>query len=107
MTPSVVETWGSPNIYKHIMEQIQEAEQELNFEYELGISLQLSGEWQNVLIDEIIALPPNLIVFKGEMGTTGESVRLVQHIQQVNLLLIKVKRLEPQAPKRKIGFSFP
>ncbi|GAK50708.1 hypothetical protein U14_01941 [Candidatus Moduliflexus flocculans] len=105
--PSVADTWGSANIYKQIMAQIQEAEQELNSEYDIGISLQLSGGLQNIHIDDIIALPPNLIVFKGRVGTSGESVRLIQHIQQVNLLLIKVKRPEPQTPKRKIGFHFP
>ena len=105
--PSVADTWGSANIYKQIMAQIQEVEQELNSEYDVGIFLQLSGELQSICIDDIIALPPNLIVFKGRVGSSGMSVRLIQHIQQVNLLLVKVKRAEPQTPKRKIGFHYP
>lgn len=35
---------------------------------------------------------------------TDEPVRLIQHINQVNLLLKQVKRSDPQKPKRDIGF---
>jgi hypothetical protein len=51
----------------------------------------------------VIALSPNLILFKGVMET-DEPVRLIQHINQVNLLLKQVKRSDPQKPKRDIGF---
>jgi hypothetical protein len=107
--PSISDTWGSPKIYDHIMSQIRDFEKTLDREHELGVLLQLSGSWYNIVVLQIVALPPTLIMFKGVMTNPDEThaeVRLLQHINQVNLLLRKVKRANPEDPKRPIGFIF-
>lgn len=46
----------------------------------------------------------SLIVFKGALDN-GNPVELVQHVSQLSFLLVAVKRVDPNQPKRKIGFG--
>lgn len=94
----------SSGIYELIKEQIIDFQKELNQDYDLGISLHVSEGWKEIVVTDVIALFPSLIVFKGIIGDS-ESVRLIQHINQVNLVLRKVKRQDPNLPKRVIGFQ--
>jgi hypothetical protein len=107
--PTIIDIWGSAKIYDHIIKQVCDFERTLDREHELGILLQLSGMWYNIVITEIVVLPPTLIMFKGVLKNSEgneEDVRVIQHINQVNLLLRKVKRPNPEEPKRTIGFVF-
>ena len=45
-----------------------------------------------------------MIVFYGELED-GSRVELVQHLSQLNLLLVAVKRSNPEEPRRVIGFT--
>ena len=45
-----------------------------------------------------------MIVFYGELED-GSRVELVQHLSQLNLLLVAVKRTNPEEPRRVIGFT--
>ncbi|WP_367566114.1 DUF6173 family protein [Butyribacter intestini] len=45
----------------------------------------------------------NLVCFHGE-DTSGKSLELIQHVQQLNFLLMVVPKLEIEAPNRQIGF---
>jgi hypothetical protein len=55
------------------------------------------------LVKEIDYSGYNLICFYGE-HTNGKPLELIQHIQQLNFLLMVVSKVEPEVPKRKIGF---
>jgi len=44
-----------------------------------------------------------LIIFYG-FTEKGEPVKLMQNVSQISLLLIVLPKLEPEKPKRKIGF---
>jgi hypothetical protein len=35
----------------------------------------------------------------------GDPVELIQHVSQISILLMKLKRSDPEAPKRPIGFK--
>ncbi|MDY4616658.1 MAG: DUF6173 family protein [Lachnospiraceae bacterium] len=45
----------------------------------------------------------NLVCFHGE-DKDGKPLELIQHVQQLNFLLMVVPKPEPEAPKRQIGF---
>lgn len=45
----------------------------------------------------------NLVCFHGE-DTEGKPMELIQHVQQLNFLLMVVPKPEPEKPKRTIGF---
>ena len=81
-----------------------------NFEAELPDTLQAGGRLVSAgditfSIQDIGYWDPNLIVFYGELSD-GSSVELVQHISQLNLLLVAVPRHDdPKTPRRIIGFT--
>ncbi len=81
-----------------------------NFEADLPDTLQAGGRLVSAgditfSIQDIGYWDPNLIVFYGELSD-GSSVELVQHISQLNLLLVAVPRHDdPQTPRRVIGFT--
>lgn len=56
-----------------------------------------------ILVKEIGYIGYNLVCFYGE-DTSGKSLELIQHVQQLNFLLMVVLKPEPEVPKRKIGF---
>lgn len=86
-------------------EQIREFEAELDDDSEgVGIQLVSFGQKMIVHIQTINHIQPNLIVFTGRLDETGAPVRLIQHMSQLSFLLLSLRRLEPEEPRRPIGF---
>lgn len=56
-----------------------------------------------ILVKEIGYIGYNVICFHGE-GTSGKSLKLIQHVQQLNFLLMIVPKPEIEIQKRMIGF---
>lgn len=56
-----------------------------------------------ILVDEISYAGYNMLLFRGK-DTVGKPQELIQHISQLNFLLMPVPKDEPESPKRKIGF---
>ena len=81
-----------------------------DFEKDLPNTKQAGGRlvsFQNTVfsIDNIGYWGPDIIMFYGTLEN-GSSVELVQHISQLNLLLIAVDRKDDLSqPRRKIGFT--
>lgn len=81
-----------------------------NFESELPDTMQASGRLVSAgditfSIQDIGYWDPNMIVFYGELSD-GSAVELVQHLSQLNLLLVAVPRQDDiQKPRRVIGFT--
>ncbi len=55
-------------------------------------------------IEDIGYWNPSLITFTGQTET-DEPVELIQHVSQISVLLMKLKRKDMQQPKRPIGFA--
>ena len=49
---------------------------------------------------------PSLLHFIGELDD-GSKVELIQHVSQLNFLLVAQKKRNPGAPPRRIGFQSP
>lgn len=62
---------------------------------------------RSFLIDKVGYSEPDLITLSGTLPD-GSPVQLVQHITQLNLLLVVARRMDDTSkPRRKIGFESP
>ncbi|XYS24169.1 DUF6173 family protein [Acinetobacter baumannii] len=89
-------------IEKTIRAQIEEFEAGLEEGYVLGAWLASFGNQILILVESIEFSKPNVIIFKGK-DDQGNKLQLIQHVNQLNLLLNAVKN-NPEIPRSKIGF---
>lgn len=70
---------------------------------EIGMALTSFGVSHTIHVETVAALGPNLLRVSG--SEHGVPVELVQHITQLNFLLMRVKPISPDGvPRRAIGF---
>lgn len=89
--------------YEKLIEEIKNFESRLDDEHEIALKLASFGESITINVTEIGYYNPSLIVFDGFVN--GNRATLVQHVNQLNFLLIAVKKLDPKRPARRIGFD--
>lgn len=95
---------GYANIfYEQLIEEIKDFDTSLDDEHEVGIKLICYGNTYQFYLTNIGYHNPYLIFFYGVMDD-GSPVQLIQHVSQINFVLIKLKKQNPNEPKRKIGF---
>ncbi|MBO4895074.1 MAG: hypothetical protein J5562_09200 [Clostridia bacterium] len=87
------------HILKHY---IQEFEQSLDDEHEVGILMTNFGQSVLMQVTEVTYENPVILVFKGFVNE--REATLIQHINQLNFLLTTIKK-ESNRPKRQIGFT--
>ncbi|WP_255257199.1 DUF6173 family protein [Bacillus thuringiensis] len=90
--------------YSRLVEMINDFDETLDLEHEVGMRLVSYGQTVQFHIEDLGYYNPSLIRFYGRMED-GSRVELIQHVSQISFLLIAVKRLNPEEPKRSIGFS--
>lgn len=91
---------------KHLIELVNEFEEELSPDQQAGVQLPNNGS-QMFQIDGIGYEGSEIVIFY-LLSHTHEPVRIVQHITQLNLLLVTVQRMDDVSkPRRKIGFVPP
>ncbi len=90
--------------HKRLIVWINEFHRGLSDEYEVGGQLASFGKNIEFHFTDISYWNPSLISFIGVLED-GSPVELVQHVSQINVLLIRKKRLSPEVPKRPIGFA--
>lgn len=83
----------------HMIDQFNEG---LDAEHEAGAQLVNFGGMVVSLV-EIGYWDPALIWLRG-FAENGAPIELIQHVHQINIALMAVRRPDPQKPKRKIGF---
>jgi hypothetical protein len=88
---------------ERLLEHINDFNESLDEEHEVGARLVSFGERVAIYLDGIGYWNPSLILFSGRNGN-GDPVELIQHISQTSVLLVKLPRLDPDQPKRRIGF---
>lgn len=59
-----------------------------------------------IMVDSIGYIGYNLVKFVGQ-DSNGNPLELIQHVSQLNFLLMVVPKPVPTAPKRPIGFQAP
>ena len=95
--------YTAKNIFEQLIQRVQNFEALLDQEHEVGMRLVSFGKSTEFSVARIGYLNPSLLWFEGTLPD-GSAVELVQHVSQINFLLIKLKRQSPQEPRCPIGF---
>jgi hypothetical protein len=88
---------------KKLHKEINEFDLNLDIASEVAVRLVNFGETIQFGIESIGFSNPSLIIFSGHTSD-GSHVQLVQHVNQISMLLLAAKRPEPEKPKLPIGF---
>ncbi|HGW3965373.1 TPA: DUF6173 family protein [Citrobacter freundii] len=83
---------------------VNDFHRDLEEEYEVGGQLASFGRSIEFHFTDIGYWNPSLISFIGVLDD-GSPVELVQHVSQINILLVRKKRKVLDEPKRPIGFA--
>lgn len=89
--------------YEKICEQIKEFQDTLDNEHEVALMLTNFGKSITLNVTDIGYQNPYLIYYYGMVGEN--ECQLIQHISQINFLLMAVKKSDPSRPTRRIGFE--
>jgi hypothetical protein len=90
--------------HKRLVDWINNFDNNLDNEFEVGVRLVNFGQSVTFHLQDIGYWNPSLISFSGHTEQ-GDPVELIQHVSQISILLLKVKRKDPSQPKRPIGFG--
>ena len=91
--------------YEVVMERIKDFEEELDNDHEVSLLLTSFGQSVTLAVTEIGYSNPTTLVFHGFVN--GQRATLIQHVSQLNFLLLAVKKADPEKPPRRIGFAPP
>jgi len=97
------EAFRAEAYYERLAEYIIEFEKNLEEDKEVGLKLVNFGETITIHVEDIGFYNPRLICFYGIDGN-GQKVQLIQHVNQLNFLLIAVKR-EEKKERPRVGFK--
>lgn len=87
----------------YLYEEIRDYQNKLPDTEDVAMSIVQFNQTITILVKEIGYIGYNLVCFHGE-DTSGKPLELIQHVQQLNFLLMVVSKPEPEVPKRTIGF---
>lgn len=88
--------------YECIMENIAEFEEDLDDEHEIALKLTHVGQAITLIVTDIGYHNPSLLYYYGFVN--DQKATLIQHVSQINFLLVSVPKQEPDKPPRRIGF---
>ena len=91
--------------YEVIMERIKEFEDTLDEDHEIALRLASFGQSITLSVVDIGYSNPSTLVFHGYV--VDQPATLIQHMSQLNFLLLAVKKADPEKPPRRIGFESP
>ncbi len=84
--------------------QMKKFDEALDQAHEIGMTLVTFGPSITIHVTGLGFHNPSLIFFYG-VTEDGNEVQLVQHVSQINFVLVKLPRLHPDEPKRPFGFE--
>ena len=88
-----------------VLKRIKEFEESLDDDHEVALKLASFGQSVTMNVTGLGYSNPSTLVFHGYVG--GQSATLIQHMSQLNFLLLSVKKADPAMPPRRIGFAAP
>ncbi len=89
--------------YENIMEEIQNFEKNLDEEHEIALKLTSFGSSITMIITSIGYQNPDMLYFYGFVN--GKDAQLIQHVSQLNFLILSIERQDKTKPARRIGFT--
>ncbi len=97
--PSVAAEWT----YRRLVTYIVQFERNLDAEHEIAGRMVSFGSAIQFHIVDVGYWNPDIITFDG-VDPAGNPMKLIQHVSQLNVLLVSARKLEPEAEPRRIGF---
>lgn len=88
--------------YEKLREQIEEFQSDLTDDVDVCIALASFGTSMIMQVTDIGYQNPDILYFYGYIN--GNQTQLIQHVSQMNFVLMAVKKEEPGRPPRRIGF---
>lgn len=95
----------SDTIVDDLISAINSYNENLDDSEEVAVMLTSFGQSLTVQIEKIGYVGSKLIKFKGYIVDNESPVELLQHVSQLNFLLVSVKRVDTSVPKKVIGFT--
>jgi hypothetical protein len=89
--------------YEILCEYIKEFQDGLDEEHEVCVQLASFGQSILMQVTGIGYANPSLITFDGYVN--GQRCQLIQHVNQLNFMLMASPKAEPDKPARRIGFD--
>lgn len=89
--------------YERMVLYIQNFEQQLDAEHEIGMGF-TGGDAGTLKIQGMGYFAPDLITFYGE-DPSGAKTQLVQHVSQLNVMLVAAAKPSEQSEPKRIGFK--
>jgi Family of unknown function (DUF6173) len=90
--------------YQRLLKYIGQFEMQLDRDHEVGGRFVSFGDDTHFHIADVGYWNPDIITFDG-FDKGGNRVKLIQHVSQLNVLLVAVRKTTPPAePPRRIGF---
>lgn len=90
--------------HKRLLNWINDFHKSIDDEHEVGAKLVTFGQSLTFHIEDIGYWNPSLISFIGK-NEAGDPVELIQHVSQISILLVAMKRDNVNELKRPIGFA--
>jgi hypothetical protein len=90
--------------YKRLVKWINDFDKSLDQKHEVGVRLVSFGQSIVFHLESMGHWNPFLISFHGTTDN-GQPVELIQHVNQISILLMKLPRKNPEKPKEPIGFK--
>ena len=90
-------------IFDSIIDRIRDFQSGLDTAHEVGATLASFGGTVTIRVTAVEFIDPFLIIFAGET-TDGAPAELIQHVTQVNFLLLALPKPTEQQEPRRIGF---
>lgn len=91
--------------FEKVLEQIRDFEAKLDDEHEVAVFLASFNKEILLTVTSISYENPDIFYFNGTVN--GNPSRLIQHISQLNFLMIANKKCDPTRPPIRIGFAVP
>lgn len=89
--------------YERMVLYIQDFEEKLDSDHEVGMGF-TGGDVGTLKIQGMGYFAPDILTFYGE-DPNGSKVQLVQHISQLNVMLVAATKEDEQAEPNRIGFK--
>jgi hypothetical protein len=89
--------------YERIVLYIQRFEQDLDNDHEVGMGL-VGSDAGTLRIQGMGYFPPDMVTFYGT-SDTGARMQMIQHVHQLNVLLVSQPKVDRQQAPNRIGFQ--
>ena len=93
------------SVFSHLEKEIKHFEKTLDSKHEISFQFTCFGHSVIMSVSSIGYQDPNLLYFYGTIN--GQNAQLVQHVSQLNFLMLSEKVKDETKPPRRIGFEFP